>query len=140
MKVVTDLIYVLLSLQGIRRTTFMKTIYVHDSSQSCAAFIPAKLIISRISRIFRDLLSCKANFIVNVDLSTRICFYFFSQISLSSTIFCLTYLVSELFSINHEGCNRLNVLLSLQGIRRTTFMKTVFTILPNLAPLSSRQS
>ena len=41
---------------------------VHDSSQSWAAFIPAKLMISRISQIFRDLLSCKANFIINVLL------------------------------------------------------------------------
>ena len=30
---------------------------------------------SRISRIFRDLLSCKVNFIKNVVLSTRVCFH-----------------------------------------------------------------
>ena len=30
---------------------------------------------SRISRIFRDSLSCKVNFIKNVVLSTRVCFY-----------------------------------------------------------------
>ena len=54
----------------------METQLVHDSSQwSSAAFIPAKLVMSRISRIFRDSLSCKVNFIKNEFRSTRICFY-----------------------------------------------------------------